>query len=148
MLEAAKVKVVYITKVKAADRPKIENSADAANIFRAHWDTDTIELFESAYVMLLSRSNRVLGVELIGTGGAGSCVVDTARVFQSAILANAGAIILAHNHPSGSSAPSEHDRILTKRLVEAGKLLRISVLDHLILTPYDGHFSFADDGLI
>ena len=71
------------------------------------------------------------------------------ETFKVAILANAAAIVLAHNHPSGSPEPSQEDRTLTKRLVEAGKLLGIEVLDHIIVG--DGsqrYFSFADQNLL
>jgi DNA repair protein RadC len=81
-----------------------------------------------------------------GADGKGTQVTSPAAYpTKPAILGNAAAVILAHNHPSGDPHPSQEDRVLTQRLVEAGKLLGISVLDHLIVG--DGtqdHFSFAD----
>jgi DNA repair protein RadC len=81
-----------------------------------------------------------------GADGKGTQVTSPAAYpTKPAILANAAALICGHNHPSGDPHPSQEDRVLTQRLVEAGKLLGISVLDHLIVG--DGtqdHFSFAD----
>jgi RadC-like JAB domain len=71
------------------------------------------------------------------------------EVFKPAILSNAAALILAHNHPSGQPQPSQEDRVLTVRLVAAGKLLGISVLDHVIIGDgTSAYFSFADEGLL
>ncbi len=85
-----------------------------------------------------------------GADGKGTQVTSPAAYpTKSAILANAAAILCSHNHPSGDPAPSREDRALTQRLVEAGKLLGIAVLDHIVLG--DGttaSFSFADEGLL
>lgn len=87
----------------------------------------------------------MLGIFLASTGGLAGTVCDPKVVFQAALKANASSIILAHNHPSGELIPSEADRQLTRKLVQAGELLDIKVCDHLILTE-EGYCSMADEG--
>ncbi|RYY22608.1 MAG: DNA repair protein, partial [Sphingobacteriaceae bacterium] len=98
-------------------------------------------------VMLLNRANRVLGVYLVSSGGVAGTICDPKLVFQAALKANASTLILAHNHPSGNLNPSEADIKLTRKLVEAGKLLELPVCDHLILSE-EGYLSMADEGLM
>lgn len=74
-------------------------------------------------------------------------MVDPKLIFASALAANASAIILAHNHPSGNLKPSQVDIQLTRKLVNGGKLLDISIYDHLIIT-YDGYTSFSEEGIL
>jgi DNA repair protein RadC len=144
-MEVAEVKISYQPKVKACNRPKIVSSRSAFELLRDRWDEDTLEFVESFKVILLNRASRVLGVSLIGIGGTSSVVVDQKLVFITALKANACSMILAHNHPSGDVNPSEQDRRITKRLVEIGRILDITVLDHIIISP-DKYFSFADEG--
>jgi DNA repair protein RadC len=106
-----------------------------------------LEHREYSYVILLNRAAYVLGVYQLSSGGTTGTVVDPKLVFQSALKANASAIILAHNHPSGNLNPSEEDKKLTKKIQSAGSFLDINLYDHLILTN-DGYKSFADEGLM
>lgn len=106
-----------------------------------------MEFIEQFKVILLNRAHRVLGVFDLSTGGTSGTIAEPKLVFASSILRNASAIIIAHNHPSGNLKPSTADIDLTKKLKEAGKLLDIPVLDHLIVTS-EGYFSFADEGMI
>lgn len=145
LMEVAEVKISYQPKVKACNRPKIVSSRSAFELLRSSWDNDTLEFVESFKVILLNRANRVLGVSQIGIGGTCSVVVDQKLVFITALKANANSMILAHNHPSGDIFPSEQDRRITKKLVEMGRLLDVSVLDHIIVCP-DRYYSFADEG--
>jgi DNA repair protein RadC len=127
-------------------RSRITSSKDIFDlIYPVIWD---IDLYESFYVILLDRQNGMLGVSLISTGGVSGTVVDPKKVFQMALLAHSSSIILVHNHPSGNLIPSNEDVKLTKQLVNGGKFLAISVLDHLIVTPDGEYFSFADNGQI
>jgi DNA repair protein RadC len=89
--------------------------------------------------MLLSRSNKVLSIYTIGTGGMAGCFVDVKLVFASTLLSCAHKLILAHNHPSGNLQPSELDINMTRRIKEAGRVLDIQVLDHIIVT-LDGYY--------
>jgi len=84
---------------------------------------------------------------MISSGGVEGTVADPKVIFQVALKANASSIILAHNHPSGNIEPSEADIRLTRNLKQAGELLKISVLDHLILTS-ESYYSFADENMI
>jgi DNA repair protein RadC len=89
----------------------------------------------------------VLGYQLISLGGISGTVVDVRCIYQAALKASASSILLAHNHPSGNSEPSDADIKITKKLKDAGKLLDITLLDHLILLP-EGYTSLADEGLL
>lgn len=140
----AEIEVTYRTKVPAADRRKISSSRDANEIFREIW-SDTLEFREEFYILLLNRANKVLGWYRVSSGGLTGTVADTRIIFSVALKSLACAIVLAHNHPSGNLQPSEADLSLTKNLAAAGKILEITVLDHLILTK-DSFYSFADEG--
>jgi DNA repair protein RadC len=144
----AEVRVTYKSKVYAADRPQVKASEDAHRYFRQIWDEDTIEFFEEAYLLLLDRSNRVMGWYKVSQGGMAGTVVDAKVIFATALKARANSIILAHNHPSGQLYPSKQDCALTEKLDTAGKALDLPLLDHLILAPEGGFYSFADEGRI
>ena len=143
----AEVKLAYRTTVNPETCPKIQSSQNAADLIRSVFSEDDIERIEIFALLLLSRSNRVLGWAKISQGGVSATVVDAKVVFQTALLANASSIILTHNHPSGNTTPSEQDKMITKRIKEGGKLLEIEVLDHIIITK-ESYYSFADEGII
>jgi DNA repair protein RadC len=96
----------------------------------------------------MNRSNSVLGILDISKGGISGTVTDVRVVYLAAIKVNASGIICAHNHPSGNLNPSESDTRLTQKLKEAGNLMDIQLLDHLILTTDDSYYSFADNGFL
>lgn len=102
---------------------------------------------EEFWLLLLSRSNGIIKKQNISQGGISGTVADPKLIFNHALNHLASSIILVHNHPSGNKKPSEADRRLTKQLFEAGKLLEIAVLDHIIFTD-NGYFSFADENLL
>ena len=99
-------------------------------------------------MILLDQKNKVIGIHTVSIGSLTASIVHPRETFKIAILANCASIILGHNHPSGSPQPSREDRALTTRLVEGGKLLGISVLDHVIIGDENKYFSFADEGLL
>lgn len=142
----AEIEVSYKTTVKPSERRKITTSKDAESIFREIW-SHTMELKEEFYILLLNRSNKVLGWYKVSEGGMSGTVVDPKLIFSIALKGLACSIVLAHNHPSGNLSPSSQDIDLTKRLKQAGMLLEIPVLDHLILTN-EGYYSFADEGMM
>jgi DNA repair protein RadC len=144
---AAEVELIYKTKVKSSDRPRISSSNDSYQLFKRMWTTDKIEFVEQAKVLLLNRANRVLGIYDISTGGVTGTVVEIKHIFAAAIKSNACAVIIAHNHPSGSIKPSRADEELTHRIRQAGLLLDIRLLDHIIVTT-ESYYSFADEGLV
>ena len=147
LFQVAEVQLTYRTNVKPADRPQVTCSADAFRVFRQYW-SDNIEMIEECYLILLNRSNRVLGIMPISSGGLSSTIIDTRLVYAAAIKALASSIIIAHNHPSGHLRPSQADIDLTRSLKAAGEALDIALQDHLIVAPGSGFYSFADDGLI
>jgi DNA repair protein RadC len=120
---------------------------DAVDIFRAHFDGDEMDYRESFFALYLNQANKVLGIRKISECGISSTLVDVRIVMQAGLLCNASGIIVAHNHPSGNLNPSTADIKMTNQIREAGKILNMNVLDHVILTS-DAHFSFADDGLM
>jgi DNA repair protein RadC len=102
---------------------------------------------EQFHVFLLDSKNRLIGINFVSQGSLSSAIVSPDCVFKAAIIANSPAIICTHPHPSGDPAPSREDRDCTVRLVKAGAILGIRVLDHIICgdTTY---FSFADAGIL
>ncbi len=102
---------------------------------------------ESFGVLLLDARNRLLSDDILSQGGWSASVVRPREVFRRALLAGAPALILYHNHPSGDPAPSREDIQITRQLVEAGQLLGIKVLDHLIVGA-EGYASLRERGLL
>jgi DNA repair protein RadC len=147
-LKVAEVQLIYKTKVNPNDRAKIASSNDAYQILLNFWNKDTIEYYEEFKIITLNRANRVLGIITISQGGVNGTVTDAKLIFQMAIRTNASGIILAHNHPSGQLIPSDADKAITQKIQAGGKLLDINLLDHIILAPHVGYFSFADEGII
>lgn len=123
---------------------KISSSKDVVQLFRPLLGD---LLHEEFWVLFLNRANRIIGKQQISAGGMAGTVADPRMIFKAALDAKALSIILCHNHPSGNRQASEADIRLTKNLVEAGKVLEVSVLDHIIVTQHS-FFSFADEGLI
>jgi DNA repair protein RadC len=116
-------------------------------IFRRFWNTDAIEYYEEFKVMYLNRANQILGIYHHARGGGVGVYFDIRMIFQGALKANANAIIIAHNHPSGNLDPSPEDREMTRRIKEAGVLLEIRLLDSLILTS-NSYTSFVENGYL
>jgi len=128
-------------ETKAPDT--IGSSKDAYTIMRRH----LVDLnHEEFWIILTGRSQKVLAKELISKGGLSNTVIDPKVIFGVALQHQASNIILIHNHPSGSLKPSQNDIVLTKQLVNAGTILDIKILDHVIISD-QGYFSFADEGL-
>jgi DNA repair protein RadC len=133
-LQVAEVKLTYITKVKPSDRLLVTTSRDAQKILFESWDLSNIEHVETCKMLLLNRANKVLGITTISKCGISGSIVDVRIVFQYALKANASGIIIAHNHPSGNKMPSESDKSITRKIKEAGTILDIPLLDHIVLT--------------
>lgn len=100
---------------------------------------------EIFYVIYLNKNNIILGEKLIAKGGVSATVIDPRLIYREALNLLATAVVLSHNHPSGNMQPSEADDNITRKLVEAGEVMDISVLDHLILSPR-GYFSYSENG--
>jgi DNA repair protein RadC len=123
---------------------QIRSSRDVANYYKPLLAGKKREQFQ---VLLLDRKNRVMRHVMISQGSLTASVVHPREVFNPAIRDSAAAVICVHNHPSGDPQPSQEDRALTARLAEAGRLLGIQVLDHVIVGG-DAYMSFADEGLL
>ena len=125
-------------------KEKISTSRNAYEIFKS---VLTDRPYEEFWIILLNRANKVIQKVQISEGGISGTVVDPKKVFKIALDSHASSVILGHNHPSGTVNPSEADQKLTKKLVNAGILLEIAVLDHLIITD-NFFYSFADEGTL
>lgn len=146
--KVAEIQIRYSSKVKKEERYQIRSSADAYNVLLKLYDQDLIEYQEMFYVLFLNRANEVIGYRQVTKGGVSGTVVDKKQILGIACKANASSIILSHNHPSENLRPSQADTELTKAIVEGGKCLDVLVLDHIIITPSNGYYSMADEGLI
>jgi DNA repair protein RadC len=125
-------------------RDKIKTSRDAYEIFRS---TLGDRPYEEFWIILLNKANKVLKKCNISEGGISGTVVDPKKIFKISLDHHASSIILGHNHPSGVVTPSEADQRITKKICEAGAMLEVTVLDHLIIGD-DSYYSFADDGAL
>ena len=135
---------VALVQDQPGDTPVV-NPLDAALLFKKHIGNYDREAFA---VIMLDPAKRLIGFNLASIGTLTGTSARPAEVFRPAILANSENLILGHNHPSGDTTPSEEDRILTDRLVQAGKLLGIEVLDHIVVAPDGSFFSFQENSLI
>jgi DNA repair protein RadC len=119
-----------------AERPQVRSPADAAQLLMAE-----MALLEQEHLrlVLLDTKNAVLAIPTVYVGSLNTSMIRIGELFRYALRENCAALIVAHNHPSGDPAPSPEDVVVTRRIVEAGQLLDIEVLDHLII----GHGRFV-----
>lgn len=142
-------KRVALEKEVSVNRPdlsySIKSPDDAVNVgkgfMRIHEEPE-----EYMYMICMNTKNKIIGVFEISHGSVNSSIVNPREVFQKALLANAVSIIVMHNHPSGDPTPSREDIEVTKRLVEAGKIVGIEVLDHIIVG--DRYSSLKEKGYL
>ena len=142
------IAISYSGNLKTNQLPKITSSQNAAELLYGQWNKNNIELHETFKVMLLNNANKVKGIYEVSTGGITGTLVDLRILFAVVLKSLTTAVILAHNHPSGTLIPSEPDKRLTQKIKKAGELFDIKVLDHLILTPDGNYISFADEGIL
>lgn len=134
-------------KLYELDTKTVRSPRDGADIIKTVLNTD--ELPNEHFIMLsLSTKNEVIGFHTIFVGSLNASIVHPREIFQQALLNNAASIIVAHNHPSGDPTPSQEDIHVTRRLVEAGKILGIELLDHLILGHGDKFVSLKEKGYL
>lgn len=141
----SEVELTYKNNVPYNQRQKISNSQGAYEILTNLFPENTMDYRETFIVLYLNRANQVLGYSVISQGGTSNTTVDIKMVIQTALLANASCIMLAHNHPSGNLKPSSDDNRITNRIIEAARLFDITVLDHIIITN-ESYYSFTDNG--
>jgi DNA repair protein RadC len=124
------------------ERKKIQSSKDVADIFSSLLGDLPYEEF---WILLLNRSNSIIDKIKISQGGISGTVTDVRIILKLALEHMASSIVLCHNHPSGNKLPSDADKQITQKLVQAGKLMDIAILDHIIVTE-NIYYSFADEG--
>jgi DNA repair protein RadC len=123
------------------EKPKISSSNDVYQLFQYLADSP----YEEFWIVVLNKANRVISRIKISEGGVAGTVVDLKRIFHETLNLLGSALILLHNHPSGNLSPSEADKAITKKIKDAGSLMEIAVLDHIIIGN-TGYYSFADEG--
>ena len=124
--------------------PQIRSSKDVSDIFQPLLSD---LLHEEFWILFLNRSNKVINRMKLSQGGISGTVTDVRLVMKKAIECLASGIIVCHNHPSGNLSPSESDTKITQKIKEAGNLMDIQLLDHLIISDKD-YYSFADNGVL
>lgn len=149
LLKVAEVRITYKNPIKPKDRLTIKGSIDTYNIFKSMpnyvEDIENVEMFS---VMYLNRQLKVLGVNNFSKGSITGTVADPQEIFEGMIKAKASSVVLCHNHPSGNKKPSDADISLTKKIKEGCRILCKELCDHVIITPNDEYFSFADEGML
>ena len=142
--------IVSEIQLKYKPQPLTETINSAKDILKLLinrvYDEETIGYKETFKVLLLNNSNKIIGFTTISEGGLTSTIVDVRVILQTALVSNASAIILTHNHPSGNTHPSCQDDNLTKKIKAACEIMDIRLLDHIIVTPYDSYYSYCDEG--
>jgi len=141
----SEITIDYNPKFKMSELPVIKTTEMAYKALFKDWKE--LQHVESVKIMLLNRTLKLLGISLINKGGISQSIIDGRVIFQAALKGNADSIIIAHNHPSGNVAPSKEDIKMTEKLREAGKIIGIKVVDHIIITK-ESYFSFIDNDLI
>ena len=128
----------------AIDKVTVKSSREIATYIKSFLRDLGNEVFGVVY---LNQANRIKHYEVISVGGLTATVADPRIIFKKALAADATSLILFHNHPSGNLQPSSADKELTRKIILAGTLFDIRILDHIIVSEY-GYFSFADEGLM
>lgn len=139
---------LVVVRRPRTDRPIVETDqpivcSDLAFSLFSDWAASCDR--EQFLLLCLDSANHIIATNTVSTGSLSASLVHPREVFKAAILGNAASILLVHNHPSGSSKPSSEDGRITARLRDAGELLGIPVLDHVIIGEED-FYSFADNG--
>lgn len=125
---------------------KISNSNEAFEAFKLIFDPNTLAIREEFNIIYLNRANNVIGTYKDFRGGITGVVIDLRIIFSIAVKCLAVSILVAHNHPSNNLKPSQEDLDLTQKLHEAGNLLDINLVDHLILGTDNNFVSFVQEG--
>jgi DNA repair protein RadC len=134
-----------MTSERAAAAKPIATSIDIAMLLGPRIVQEVVEVM---YVVGMNNANMVVCMTEVARGALGSCSTDIATIFRTPIVTGCTAIILAHNHPSGDETPSPEDRHMTAKVADAGKLLGIQLLDHVVLGSTGRFASFRDLGLL
>lgn len=141
-----RVRIIYSRNQDKFKLKRVKSSAEVHEILKDIWSKQ-IETREEMIVLLLDRNNQVLGYHILSMGGITGTVADLRLLFAVALKSLATSVIMSHNHPSGNLNPSQADIALTRKVKEAGEIMDITLLDHIIITK-DGYYSMADEGNI
>jgi len=146
-LTVCEVKINYQPTVKLCERPLLNSSRDIYKFLMESevFDPLTIEYKEFFKIILLNNANRLLGISHLSEGGINQTAVDIRHIMQPAILSNAVALVICHNHPSGHLQPSKDDDRATEQIRAACNLFNIILIDHLIISS-ENYYSYADEG--
>ena len=141
-----------IVKIRLVKEPSwysevpLQESADVAKLMSEKLADCDREIF---CILNLATDGKVINMNVVSMGTLNAAIISPREVFKSSILSNAASIIAVHNHPSGNVFPSKHDKYTTQRLREAGELLDIELLDHIIIGGNKGeYFSFQEEDLL
>lgn len=138
------LRLLYVCREAAAPTPsRLTTPQETASLFASILGNEAVEVFGAVYV---TTKQDVICYHEISRGTLNSTMVHPREVFKPAVLSNAAAVIVGHNHPSGEPEPSVDDEQLTARLVAAGALLGIDVLDHVIVGSENRYYSFRESG--
>ena len=132
--------------IVSRERAAVKNAADVGTLLKnlLGQEDELDQAKEHFWSVLLDTKHRVVAIELVSLGILDGSLIHPREIFRRAIREGAGSIIIVHNHPSGHSDPSAEDKEITRRLKEAGKLLGIPILDHVIIG--ETIFSFRERG--
>jgi DNA repair protein RadC len=139
--------ISYHPKINPSKMVQVKNSKEAFELLIKSWDLGTIYLREEFKILVMNASCKVKGIHSLSIGGITGTIADPRIIIALATGCLATSVILAHNHPSGSTKPSEADFQLTQRLKSALALVDVKLLDHLIITPTE-YLSMAEEGII
>jgi DNA repair protein RadC len=124
----------------------ITSSIDSFNAALLFWEEDIISIQECFYALYLNNNAKPICFAQIAKGAINACIVDIRLLLTHALLSNAVGLIIYHNHPSGNTNPSQQDIDLTQKIQRACEHMNIKLYDHIILTPENNYYSFADNG--
>lgn len=144
-MKVSEIKISYMNEVD--EKIKVMGSSEVYQVLKANWDWDTIELQEEFKILLLNQGNQVLGIKSMFKGGINTCSIDVRLIMGMALKANASALVITHNHPSGNLNASESDKRITSKIKECCELFDIRLLDHIIMAK-NSYLSFADEGIL
>jgi DNA repair protein RadC len=149
LAKAAQIKACFELGRRQELEPELKNFdiKDPESVVRAIRASIQDKAKEHFKLILLNPRNKIIGISTISIGTLNASLVHPREVFKDAIMHSAASVVLAHNHPSGDPEPSEDDLTITRRLIEAGKILGVEVMDHIIIAK-NGFFSFKERGLV
>ncbi|MDH1602181.1 JAB domain-containing protein [Empedobacter sp. GD03739] len=144
-MKVSEIKISYMNEVD--EKIKVLGSSEVYQVLKANWDLDIIELQEEFKILLLNQGNQVLGIKSMFKGGINTCSIDVRLIMGMVLKANASALVITHNHPSGNLNASESDKRITSKIKECCELFDIRLLDHIIMAK-NSYLSFADEGIL